>query len=300
LRPRAGETAETQRIAGAPIRSDDWTVRALLMLAGGLATYHRHRVLHLGRLQQVLGRGRRVILVGNHALDIVDPLLLVATIMQRLGVVPRFIAHEKGWFEIPLLREFATRFHVIPSRRPEDAAEALRHDGFLMLYPGAIREAGMRSYWDEPYRLKWAGRTGFLRLALEADAEIVFVAAVGSDEAYYQSRIPLPETLLRRVNGGDGRRYAGMRLRLGAFGAHLVPGIFPLPVRLTHVVAPPLDLGDRVRALHDPAAFARLHEWTWAECQAVLDRAVGARDRYTDVLDRTVRGIARSLHDLGL
>jgi hypothetical protein len=169
-----------------------------------------------------------------------------------------------------------------------------------MLYPGAIREAGMRSYWDEPYRLKWAGRTGFLRLALETGAEVVFVAAVGNDESYYQSRIPLPEAFLGLVNGGDGRRYAGMRLRLGAFGVHLVPGLFPLPVRLTHVVAEPLDMGDRRRARRDPAAFARLHERVWADCQTVLDRAVRARDRYTDVLDRAVRGIARGLHQLGL
>jgi hypothetical protein len=289
-----------RRIAGAPISAEDWMVRALLALADALAAYHRHRVLHLQRLRRALTGGRPVILVGNHALDVVDPLLLVATIMRRLGVVPRFIAHEKGWFEVPVLRAFAERFHVLPSRRPEDTAEALRRDGFLMLYPGAIREAGMRSYWDEPYRLKWEGRTGFLRLALETDADVVFVAAVGSDEAYYQSRIPLPETLLGWVNGGDGSRYAGMRLMLGASGAHLIPGLFPLPVRLTHVISEPLEIGDRARAARNPAAFVELHERVWSECQSFLDRAVRARGRFTDVIDRTVRGVERYVHDLGL
>jgi hypothetical protein len=285
-------------ISGAPISPDDWAVRALLTLADALAVYHRHEVLHLERLRSALSAGRPVVLVGNHALDVVDPLLLVATIVRRLAVVPRFIAHEKGWFETPLLRDFAARFHLLPSRRPQETAEALRRDGFLMLYPGGIREAGMRSYRDQPYRLQWEGRTGFLRLALETGAEVVFVAAVGSDEAYYQTRIALPEALLGWLNGGDRERYAGMRLRFGALGVHLVPGVFPLPVRLTHVVAEPLDLGDRARARQDPATFARLHERTWSQCQAFLDRAVG--DRSTDVLDRSVRAIVRRLYDLGL
>jgi hypothetical protein len=41
----------------------------------------------------------------------------------------------------------------------------------------------MRSYRDEPYALKWQRRTGFLRVALEANADVVFVAAVGCNEA---------------------------------------------------------------------------------------------------------------------
>lgn len=91
--------------------------------------------------------------------------------------MPHFIGHENGWFKVPVLRDIAARFQVIPSRRPEETVRELRRGGFLLLYPGSNREAAMRSYRDEPYRLKWEGCRGFLRLALEADAEIVFVAA---------------------------------------------------------------------------------------------------------------------------
>jgi hypothetical protein len=182
-----------------------------------------------------------VLLVGNHALDIVDPLLLLATVFRKLHRAPCFIGHENGWFRVPVLRDISARFNVIPSRQPEQAVAALRRDGFLMLYPGSVREAGMRSYRDEPYRLKWDGRSGFLRVALDAEADVVFVAALGSDEAYYQSALPMPGALTRLVNAGDGERYRGMRLALGLLGPHLVPGLFP-PVRLTHVIAKPLDL----------------------------------------------------------
>ena len=214
--------------------------------------------------------------------------------------MPRFIGHENGWFRVPVLRAISARFRIIPSRHPEEAAAALRREGFLMLYPGAIREAGIRSYRDEPYQLKWEGRTGFLRLALEADADVVFVAALGSDEAYYQSTLPMPGGLIGLLNGGDAARYRGMPLRFGLLGVHLVPGLFPLPVRLTHVIARPLDLGDREQARQDPRAFADLHARVWSDCQRFLDRVVADRARHSDRLDRAVRGAERMLQGLGL
>jgi 1-acyl-sn-glycerol-3-phosphate acyltransferase len=269
-------------------------------LADVLGRYHRHQVINLDRLRRLLRSDRRVVLVGNHALDIVDPLLLLATIFRKLHRVPRFIGHQNGWFRVPVLREISARFQIIPSHRPEEAEAALRRDGFLMLYPGAIREAGMRSYRDEPYRLKWEGRTGFLRLALATDAEVVFVAALGSEEAYYQSVLPTPETLIGLINGGDGARYRGMRLRFGLLGMHLVPGLLPFPVRLTHVIAKSLDLGDRERAQRDPEALAELHGRVWHDCQRFLDRVVANRARYTDALDRSIRGTERLLERIGL
>src|SRR5262249_9931496 len=159
---------------------------------------------------------------------------------------------------------------------------------------------GMRSYRDEPYRLKWEERTGFLRVALEADADVVFVAALGADEAYYQSALSLPSALIRLVNGDDGARYRGMPLRVGLLGVHLVPGLFPLPVRLTHVIGMPLDLGDREQARRDPSALAALHARVSAECQHFLDRVVADRARYSDCLDVGLRGGERLLQNLGL
>jgi len=276
-------------LPGVAVDRDDPVTRSFLAVARLLARYHRHEVHHLGRLGTVLRRRRRVVLVGNHALDVVDPLLLLAAVLDRYGRVPRFIGHENGWFRVPVLRAIAVRYGVIPSRQPEQAAAALGRDGFLMLYPGSNTEALMRSYRDEPYRLKWEGRLGFLRLALEQDAEIVFVAAVGSEEMYYQSRVPMPEILLRLANAGDANRYRGARLTFGLLGAHLLPGVFPLPVRVTHVVSRPLALGDRWHALGDPRALRELHRAVWEECQAFLDAAIAERGRYTDTADRVVR-----------
>src|SRR5205814_8457879 len=155
--PRWESTAlrtRPRRLPGAAVDRHDWVTRSFLTFAGFRARYHRHRVLYMNRLGALLHRGRRVILIGNHALDIVDPLLLLAAVLDRYGCVPRFIGHENGWFRLPVLRAIAARYGVIPSRQPEQAAAAPARDGFLMLYPGSNTEALMRSYRDEPYRLK--------------------------------------------------------------------------------------------------------------------------------------------------
>jgi len=115
---RGASNATEPRTRGAPVDANDWATRAFVGAAGWLARYHRHRVLHLERLGALFDAGRRVVVVGNHALDIVDPLLFCAEVYGRFGRAPHFIGHENGWFRIPVLREISERFHVIPSRRP--------------------------------------------------------------------------------------------------------------------------------------------------------------------------------------
>jgi 1-acyl-sn-glycerol-3-phosphate acyltransferase len=300
--PQAGarnKTASRGRLPGVELDPRELPTAALLGFASVLARYHRHRVVHLDRLLRVLRARRRVILVGNHALDVVDPLLFVAALLGRYGRVPRFMSYP-SWQRLPGLRTFADRYRLVPSRSMEDAGRALVEDGFLMLFPGGVSEAALRSYRHEPYRLKWENRLGFLRLALEHDADVVFVAAVGSDEMYFQSRLPTPGAIVRLLDAGDGRRYGDAYLRFGLLGMHLLPALFPLPVQLTHVVAPPLMLGDRALALGDPEALAALHRSVWEACQTFLDRAVAQRERYADAIDRTIRGGERLLHRVGV
>jgi 1-acyl-sn-glycerol-3-phosphate acyltransferase len=282
---------------GIPIASDDWLAAPFLAYARLFARYHRHRVVHLERVDALTRAGRRVVLVGNHVLDVLDPLLFTAAMLERCGRVPHFIGHENLIFGMPGIGHLARRYGMIPSRRMEETAAALEHDGLLMLYPGSGSEAARRVYREEPYRLRWDGRLGFLRLALRFDAELVFVAAIGIDEMYFQSRLATPEWLLH-LTGSE--RYSGARLQFGLLGPHLLPGFVPLPVRITHVVSEPLDLGDRAAARRSKHALHALHARVWAECQAFLDRQIAHRGRHSDWLDRGVRGTEALLQKLGL
>jgi hypothetical protein len=286
--------------AGVPVDPGALVPRLLLGYADFLAWYHRHRIRHLERLDGVLRAGRRVVLVGNHVLDLADPLLFVAALVRRYRSAPHFIGHENIIFHVPGLRELATGWGVIPSRHMAEASAALERDRLLMLFPGAATEAAMRRFADEPYRLKWEGRKGFLQLALAHDAEVLFVAAVGSEEMYYQSHVPTPDWVLALFNAGDPRRYHGAPLTFGLLGPHLLPATFPLPVQLTHEVSPPLDLGDRAAARRDPAALDALHARVLGECQAFLYAAVERRDRGAPCMDRLVRGVERVLQAAGV
>jgi hypothetical protein len=276
---------------------NDTLVRLFLGYARALARYHQHRVLHLERIGSLLRQGRRVVLVGNHALDVLDPLLFTAALIDRYGRLPHFVGHENLIFRLPGLGELARRYKMIPSRRMRETAAALRTSGLLMLYPGSGSEAARRSYRDQPYRLLWEKRLGFLQLALRYDAEILFVAAVGIDEMYYQSSLRTPTWLLRQFSA---ERYEGSRLQFGLLGPHFIPTWLPFPVQITHVVSKPLDLGDRAAARRSRAALMRLHRGVVAECQTLLDRAVAQRERDAPLLDRVIRGGERIAQRIGI
>ena len=87
----ARQSRRAAAVAGAAIDPDAWPTRAFLGAADMLGRYHRHQVVHLERLRRLLRSGHRVLLVGNHALDIVDPLLFLATVFRKLQRVPHFV-----------------------------------------------------------------------------------------------------------------------------------------------------------------------------------------------------------------
>ncbi|MEE8312063.1 MAG: hypothetical protein V3R77_07385, partial [Candidatus Binatia bacterium] len=83
-------------------------------------------------------------------------------------------------------------------------------------------------------------------------------------------------------------------------GPHILPAVTPLPVQITHVVAPPLELGDREAALADPDIFDALHRRVHARCQSSLTRAVKRERSRADLLDRGVRRVGSLLRGAGL
>ena len=290
----AGDEVAFQRVD--PAR---WTNRVMRSAGEALRAYHRHRVVGMEHLAAALRSGRPVILVGNHCMDIADPLMLSVAVYRTLGRVPRFIGHGNLFFTLPVLRSLAADWGIIPSRHMDLAARTLDEERLLMLYPGSGTEAILRSYRREPYRLKWYGKLGFVELAARHDALVLFVAGVGLDEMYYQTDLPTPAALVRFGNAGDDAYYRGARLQLGLAGLHVLPGVLPLPVRVTHVISSPLAL-PRDLDPNDRDALARAQVALWIECQRHLDWAIAERDRETDLVDQTCRAATRWLQRIGL
>jgi len=273
--------------------------RATLGFGDFLCRYHRHQLLGVEHLRAALDTGHPVILVGNHVMDVADPLMLRAAIQDACGRLLPFIGHEMLFFRLPGVRSFVVQSGVLPSRSRDLAARVLRRQGILMLYPGAGTEAGLRSYRREPYRLKWYERLGFVELALRSRATILFVAGIGIDEMYYQTDFAVPRALFDLVDDTYLASYRGIRVQLGAAGLHVLPAVFPLPVKVTHEISAPLRLDRSV----DPSirkAVEGAQIDLWAQCQALLDDAVAARESRADWLDRMVRRGTVALQSLGL
>lgn len=288
--------ARRNRRGAAP---SSWTSEALLRCGNLLCVYHRHRLRGVQHLQAALRAKRPVIVVGNHCMDAADPLMLRAALHEATGRLVRFIGHEALFFGLRSLGRVAAAGGIIPSRHPRLAEQVLREDGILALYPGAGTEAALRSYRREPYRLKWYERLGFVEPAIRERAAILFVAGVGIDEMYYQTDVRVPPALFRPVDGTYLESYRGMRVQLGSAGLHLLPGVFPLPVKVTHTISAPLAFDRSV----DPSDRVRLEKTQiaiWAKCQNLLDEAVAARERDSDWLDRVLRGGERALQAIGV
>jgi 1-acyl-sn-glycerol-3-phosphate acyltransferase len=282
----------------ASIDVDSVVNQATLRLGDTLRAYHRHRVRGLRNLRKAFETDRPVLLVGNHCADIADPLMLTTAVYRDTGRVLRFIAHGGFFFKLPVIRELATGWGCVPNRSKAAADAVLRTDGALVIYPGGASEALLRSYREEPYRLKWAGRLGFIELALRHRATLLFVSAVGIDELYYQTRLPIPSLALQFTTG-DANRYAGARFGLGLGGLHILPALLPLPVQVTHVISRPLVLDGDVD-VWDREAVERVHADVWAACQRTLRATVGRRRRDSDRIDSLCRSVMRGFEKVGL
>src|SRR5918999_61033 len=139
--------------------------------------WYRAEVRNLGNVPE---RGP-VLLVGNHTGGNLSPETLVFTLAfsTHFGVERRYhqLAHNlvlvSPWG--PFLRKFGT---VAASH--DNARKALEAGAAVLVFPGGDWEVS-RPTW-EGNRIDFAGRKGFVRLAVEQDVPIVPVVTIGGQE----------------------------------------------------------------------------------------------------------------------
>ena len=194
-----------------------------------------------------------VLLVGNHSGGtlIADTFVFSQYFYDHFGVQRRFhqLAHDLV-FRLPGLRALLERYGTVPAS-PANMSGALRRDAALLVYPGGDHET-YRPSWESD-QIDFAGRTGFVRLALEHDVPVVPVVAIGGQET--------------ALFLGQGRRFARtlgldrrMRLKVlpGAIGPPFgltvldLPGRIPLPAKISVRVMKPIDLRKRLGPDPDP------------------------------------------------
>jgi len=228
------------RVGGRLEDRDPDYIREMLPLLWLLSTfYFRAEVRDLGNVPP----DRPVLLVGNHSGGnvIVDTFIFSLAFSTYFGVERPFhqLAHNLavGWpVAGRLLRKSGTL-----SASHEHAEEALANGAPVLVYPGGDWETH-RPSWQSG-AVDFAGRKGFVRLALDAGVPIVPVVSIGGQEtALFLSRGARLAKALRldrvaRLKVLPISLALPWGLNVGDFAGHL-----PLPAKITIEVLPPIDL----------------------------------------------------------
>jgi 1-acyl-sn-glycerol-3-phosphate acyltransferase len=205
--------------------------------------YHRAEVRGLRNVP----REGPVLLVGNHSGGtlIADTFVFAQAFYDHFTPLRRFhqLAHDLV-FKVPGARVSLSRYGTVPAS-PANMARALGLGAALLVYPGGDHET-YRPSWESA-KVDLAGRTGFVRLALEHGTPIVPVVAIGGQET--------------ALFLGQGRQLAELlrldrMLRLKVFPAQVgppygltimdLPGRIPLPAKITVRALPKIDLEKRL------------------------------------------------------
>jgi 1-acyl-sn-glycerol-3-phosphate acyltransferase len=228
--------------------------------------YFRARVRGLDRIP---GQGP-VLLVGNHSGGYLIPDTIVFSIAfsAYFGADRRFhqLAHSLvltlpglGWLR---------KYGVIAASR-ENMRRALDAEAAVLVYPGGVHEVHRPSW--ESSRVDFAGRTGWIEMALERNVPLVPVVAIGGQEtALFLSR---GERLARALRLKQLARLDVLPISIALpWGLNIgdMTGHIPLPAKITVQVLEPIDLAERYG--DDP------------DRQRIYDDVTGAMQRTLDDL----------------
>jgi 1-acyl-sn-glycerol-3-phosphate acyltransferase len=186
-----------------------------------------------------------VLLVGNHSGGNITPDTIVFTVAFNT-----FFGVERPFYQLahnlvltspvgPYLRKFGT-----VAASPENARKALDCNAAVLVYPGGDWEVNRPSW--EGNRIDFAGRKGFIKLALDAGVPIVpIVSAGGQETAIFLTHGERLSKLLRldkllRLKTLPVNLSLPWVLNIGDFLGHL-----PLPAKITVQVMDPIDLTER-------------------------------------------------------
>jgi 1-acyl-sn-glycerol-3-phosphate acyltransferase len=215
-----------------------------------------------------------VLLVGNHSGGNVTPDTMVFTLAfaAHFGVERRLhpLVHNLV-LALPLPWNLRKAGCVAAS--PENAALALQRDAAVLVYPGGDWEVH-RPSWQEA-KVDFAGRMGFVKTAIENDAPIVPLVAIGGQEtAVFLSR---GERLAEALRLDKLFRLKVLPVSLAIpWGLNIgdMLGHWPLPAKITVEAMEPIHLRERFGT--DPDVN-QVYEHVTSLMQEKLDKLAAER-----------------------
>ncbi len=141
--------------------------------------YHQAEVRGINRVSK-----DPVLFVGNHngALNSIDSFIFLTNIYRTLGIsaLPYSLTH-KIILQLPFINETIMPMGCVLANQ-ENGLKLLSSGNNVLVYPGGDFE-GFRPFRDKG-KIVFAGRKGYIRLALKAGVPIVPVVASGAHSVY--------------------------------------------------------------------------------------------------------------------
>lgn len=181
-----------------------------------------------------------VLLVSNHSggLIAMDVPVIAVAFAEHFGGRPLYcLAHDLLF--VGQASEPMRKAGFIPATR-ESAAQALRAGAATIVFPGGDHDA-FRPTWDRN-KIDFAGRTGYVRTAIEAGVPIVPVVSIGGQED--QLHLSRGELIAKLLGLEKRLRTKYLPVTFGfPFGLTLAfPANLPLPTKISTRVLEPIDI----------------------------------------------------------
>jgi len=253
---------------------DPATIERYQKMLEMFASYYRPQV----RGFETLPTKGPFLVVGNHSGGATPPdlpILMTAWWRQRGVEEPVYGLFHSFLLGLPGVRAPLTKFGALEAGW--DATEAvLRDGGIVVVYPGGDHEA-FRTF-TQRNTIDFAGRTGFIKLALRTGVPIVPAVTHGvQDSIVVLSR---GEQLVRFMPHLKRWRLKVMPVMLGApWGLSFGLPTLPLPSKATVQLGPPIDLSTEngSSAANDEPFVQSCYERITRTMQETLDALVAER-----------------------
>lgn len=183
------------------------------------------------------------LLVGNHSggANPVDGLFLIEWYRRRGMTDPVYVLAHEFFFKRLRLTSLLGRLGVIQAD-PAEAARRLRSGAKVLVFPGGDTDS-LRP-WSARREVRFVGRQGFARLAMETGAPVVPVVTAGAHESFvvlHQGR-----GVADRLRVARWLRYSSFPVTLALpWGLCVGPAAYlpylPLPAKVTVELGAPID-----------------------------------------------------------
>jgi 1-acyl-sn-glycerol-3-phosphate acyltransferase len=214
-----------------------------------------------------------VLVVGNHSggLATPDTWVFMVNFFRHFGTARSSyaLAHNMV-MGLPLAGTWLRRVGTMPAH-PDSARAALRRGAAVLVYPGGDEDVFRP--WSARNQIRLAGRTGFIRLALQERVPVQPVVSIGGHETVF---VASDGRRLARLLGLERFRLKALPLMVGPPWG-ISPGDFllhwPLPAKITVQVGKPIDFHARFGALdpRDPEVIWACYHYVERRMQRILD-----------------------------